>query len=462
MLGVGIDYGTSNSSAAVFDGERLHMIEVDAAAVSPEVMPSALYLDRKLAGTVGQAAIDRYIRENAGRRVTLEREQVGTIDIHVATTDQSQYLGGDGISFEAQVHAFTDQGLPGRLFRGVKRWLATENFDRLRVFEGRYRLVALVTPVLAHLAETARASGARTYVGRPVHYESGGAGVDDVAARRMREACGHAGLRDFALHPEPIGAALSFLHRNPDASPRLVLAFDFGGGTLDFALIRARERAFEILATHGIGFGGDEINRTIYRAKVFPELGDGLFQHIPVDDHLQRVRFPFDIFADRLLNWSLAFELNRPELCELMGQAMRESADARRKLTRLYELVTRNQAYLVVQAIERAKVELSSRAATTIEVEDLDLDVPLSRSELETLLEPGLARIERCIDELLERAGITAEAVDVVVRTGGSSHIPIVIERLDARFPGRVVAHDAFTSIAAGLAIAAFRGDKAA
>jgi hypothetical chaperone protein len=241
-----------------------------------------------------------------------------------------------------------------------------------------------------------------------------------------------------------------------------VLAFDFGGGTLVFALIRARERAFEILATHGIGFGGDEINRTIYRAKVFPELGDGLFQHIPVDDHLQRVRFPFDIFADRLLNWSLAFELNRPELCELMGQAMRESADARRKLTRLYELVTRNQAYLVVQAIERAKVELSSRAATTIEVEDLDLDVPLTRSELEALLEPGLARIERCIDELLERAGIAAEAVDVVVRTGGSSHIPIVIQRLDARFPGRVVAHDAFTSIAAGLAIAAFRGDKAA
>jgi hypothetical chaperone protein len=462
MLGVGIDYGTSNSSVAAFDGETLRMLEIDAGAASREVMPTALYLDRKLAGTVGQAAIDRYIRENAGRRVTLEREQVGQIEIHVASTDESQYLGGDGISFEAQVHAFTDQGLPGRLFRGVKRWLGTEKLDRLRVFDGRYRLVALVTPVLLHMAEAARASTARTYVGRPVHYESGGPGADEVAARRMREACGHAGLHDFALHPEPIAAALSYLHRHADAQPRVVLAFDFGGGTLDFALIRARGRDFEILATHGIGFGGDEINRILYRAKVFPELGEGLFQHIPIDDHVQRVRFPFDIFAERLLNWSLAFELNRTELCELIGQGMRESAEARRKLGRLFELVTRNQAYLVIQAIERAKVELSSRDATAIQLEELDLDVPLQRRELEALLEPGLARIDRCIDELLERADLGAEAVDVVVRTGGSSHIPVVIARLDARFPGRVVAHDPFTSIAAGLAIAAFRGDKAA
>src|SRR5262249_34959676 len=157
------------------------------------------------------------------------------------------------------------------------------------------------------------------------------------------------------------------------AQPRLVLAFDFGGGTLDFALIRARERDFEIVATHGIGFGGDEINRMLYRAKVFPELGEGLYQHIPVDAHVQPVRFPFDVFADRLLNWSLAFELNRPELCELMGQGMRESPEARRKLGRLFELVTRNQAYLVIQAIERAKVELSSRETTSIQLDELDL-----------------------------------------------------------------------------------------
>jgi hypothetical chaperone protein len=45
----------------------------------------------------------------------------------------------------------------------------------------------------------------------------------------------------------------------------------------------------------------------------------------------------------------------------------------------------------------------------------------------------------------------------VVVRTGGSSSIPAVIRRLDQRFPGRVVEHDRFTSIAAGLAIASFR-----
>jgi hypothetical chaperone protein len=460
MLGVGIDYGTSNSSAAVFDGEELRTIEIDPAAASVEVMPTALYLDRKLSGTVGQPAIDSYILENAGRRVTLEREQVGSIDIHVADTDLSKPVGADGLSLAMQVHAFTDQALPGRLFRGIKRWLGTEKLDRVRVFDGRYRLVALITPILTHMVEATRAGAARTCVGRPVHYEGAGPGADDVAASRMREASGYAGLRDFALHPEPIAAMLSYLHRHPDARPRTLLAFDFGGGTLDFALIRARGDEHEILATHGIGFGGDEINRLIYRAKVFPELGEGLFQHIPIDDHLQRVRFPFDLFADRLLNWSLAFELNRPELCELMGQAMRESAEARRKVGRLFELVTRNQAYLVFQAIERAKLELSSQTSARIELEELDLDVPLSRVDFEALLEPGLERIDRCIDELLAQARIPAEAVDVVVRTGGSSHIPVVIRRLEARFGARVVAHDPFTSIAGGLAIAAFHARR--
>jgi len=46
----------------------------------------------------------------------------------------------------------------------------------------------------------------------------------------------------------------------------------------------------------------------------------------------------------------------------------------------------------------------------------------------------------------------------LVVRTGGSSLIPSVREILDSLFPGKVVEHDPFTSVAAGLAIAEFNG----
>lgn len=461
-VGIGIDFGTSNSAAALFDGETVRGVELDAAATVPgDVMPTALYLDRKLGATIGQPAIDRYIRENVGRKVTLRREEVGGFEITVADTDDTKISGGgDGLSIFAHVHAYTDQDQPGRLFRGVKRWLGNAKLEGVRVFERRFRIVSLVTPILAYLERAIRASRAadtEVYVGRPVHYEGATERADDMATQRMREAVGHAGLGGSPLWLEPIAATQSYLHDQRDARERIVLTHDFGGGTLDLSLIRARGTELEILATHGIGLGGDEINRMLYRAKLFPELGEGLAQHIPIGSQRKRVRFPFERFEARLLNWPMAYELNRPDLREPIVQAMREGPDARRRLGRLLELITRNRAYAVVQAIESAKLELSSHPRARIREDDLDLDVPVSREELERLLEPSLDRVDACIESLLDRAKLSAASVDVVVRTGGSSSIPAVIRRLEQRFPGRVVEHDRFTSIAAGLAIASFR-----
>jgi len=460
-LGIGIDYGTSNSAAASFDGETLRAIPLDAAAApGGSVMPTALYLDRKLGATVGQPAIDRYVRENVGRRIELAREDLGELAITVAETDDTK-VGGEGLHVVARVHAFTDQGQPGRLFRGVKRWLANRKLERVRVFGARFRVVSLVTPILAHFdaaSRAARGEPARVYVGRPVHYEGASGDGDALAVERMREACGYAGFPGATLWPEPIAASLSYLHRARESQSRCVLTFDFGGGTLDLSLLRARGEAFELLAVDGIGLGGDELNRIVYRAVVFPELGEGLEHHVPVLDQRKRVRFPFERFEGRLLNWPLAYELNRPELREEIVQAMREGPEARQRLGRLLELIRGNRAYAVVQAIEAAKLALSSAERTRIVEPDLDLDVPLSRAEFERLLAPSLARIDACLDALLARAGLPAASVDVVVRTGGSSSIPAVIARLEQRFPGRVVEHDRFTSIAAGLAVASFRG----
>jgi hypothetical chaperone protein len=461
-VGIGIDFGTSNSAAALFDGETLRAVALDAAATpGGDVMPTALYLDRKLAATVGQPAIDRYIRDNVGRKVTLRREEVGDVSITVADTDNTRAANSDGISLYARVHAYTDQEQPGRLFRGVKRWLGNTKLEAVRVFAHRFRLVSLVTPVLAYLERAIRPSrtdGTAVYVGRPVHYEGGARRADDAATERMREACGHAGLGNGPLWLEPIAATLSYLHGQRDAQKRIVLTYDFGGGTLDLSLIRARGESLEVLATHGLGLGGDEINRMLYRAKVFPELGAGLRYHVPLVSERKRVSFPFERFEARLLNWPMAYELNRPDLRETIVQAMRESPDARRRLGRLLELITRNRAYAVVQAIESAKLELSSRLHAHIREDDLDLDIPVSREELERLLEPSLDAVDRAIESLLASASVRAASVDVVVRTGGSSSVPAVIRRLEQRFPRRVVEHDRFTSIAAGLAIASFRG----
>ncbi|MEC9191631.1 MAG: hypothetical protein VYC52_03710, partial [Pseudomonadota bacterium] len=44
-IGIGVDFGTSNSAAAVYDGERIHLIPLEETAV---VMPSATYIDKEL------------------------------------------------------------------------------------------------------------------------------------------------------------------------------------------------------------------------------------------------------------------------------------------------------------------------------------------------------------------------------------------------------------------------------
>ncbi|MDZ7826304.1 MAG: Hsp70 family protein [Gammaproteobacteria bacterium] len=68
-----------------------------------------------------------------------------------------------------------------------------------------------------------------------------------------------------------------------------------------------------------------------------------------------------------------------------------------------------------------------------------------------------MERLDAAVDRALAAAGMDAQGVDVVVRTGGSSLIPAVRELLERRFPTRVVEHDPFTSVADGLAIAAAR-----
>ncbi len=460
MLGIGIDFGTTNSTVAVYDGQRLRYLPLEPVA-GGEVMPTALYLSRDRQAEVGRAAIDRYTLDNSGRTVQLTAEEVGAITVTVAGTDATRGLeDGGSITHSFEVHAWTDQDLPGRLFRSVKRWLGSASVERVRVFDAHYRIVALATPVLSHLrealADEKRSASDVAFIGRPVRYEGRTADANEIAVARMTEACRHAGFRRMQLFPEPIAAARSYLEERPLAEGETALAFDFGGGTLDLSVVESRDGQLALRATHGVPIGGDEIDRRLYRAKVFPELGEGSRVHRPVLDEWREEDFPFDRFGDRLLNWALAYDLNRPELLEILVQGMREGGDAGRCLERLYSVVKGNLSYSVFQAIERAKVALSEVERSEIVVEDLDLRVPLERAELDAVVTPLLEQADAALEEVLASAGLAADDLSVVVRTGGSSRLDAVIRLLERRFPGRVVEHDPFTSIAAGLALASW------
>ena len=84
MIGAGLDFGTSNSTAALFDGERLTYVDLEDG--SP-ILPTAIHLDRGYAATTGQAAIDRYVEENRGRRVELVAEVIGEASSHLGSGD---------------------------------------------------------------------------------------------------------------------------------------------------------------------------------------------------------------------------------------------------------------------------------------------------------------------------------------------------------------------------------------
>jgi hypothetical chaperone protein len=94
------------------------------------------------------------------------------------------------------------------------------------------------------------------------------------------------------------------------------------------------------------------------------------------------------------------------------------------------------------------------RNAALLDIPEVDIQVEVELWEFEAMISPLLFEFEQAITRILHKAGYQAGDIDLVLRTGGSSLIPAVKDILDNQFAGKVVEHDPFTSVAAGLAIA--------
>lgn len=462
-VGIGLDFGTSNSAAAWFDGERLVSITLDETAVGPSpILPTAVHLDREYRALVGGRAITRYVEENRGRRVEL----VATVIGESASSVGGNEAGEDISRLQTDRHVVygppVDRTLPGRLFLGLKRLLGDPHLERLGVFDRQYRLVALLTPILQHMREhIAQACGAPlppAHVGRPVHFEGRHADRNAVACARLTEALEHAGLPLAQFGSEPVAATLSWRWRTQPPRGGLALTVDFGGGTLDLSLIRHDESRFEVLATTGLALGGDRIDQLIFASLLFPELGQGEHWVRPVDGREVDTLFPFGEFESGLLNWPTTFLLNQNRTRFMVADRLARGGPGSVKFQRLLDLISYNYSYNCFAAIKRAKAELSTREATVIDIPELNLRLPFTRAQLDAILVPVLASLREAIAQVLDAAKLRAEAVDVVIRTGGSSEIVAVRGLLEELFPGRVVGYEPFTSVASGLAIANYNG----
>ncbi len=454
-LGIGIDFGTSNSAAAVFDGQQLVLIKL---AAPESIMPSANYIDKQYASTIGQRAINDYIAGNRGRKVELSAELLG--EARTGTGGGESAMGGPGESDTSKVYgqAFNDGSLPGRLFRGTKRLLGNTLNDRIAIFDRSFRLVALVTPILVGIRQALEAaikkSANHACIGHPVNFEGSGEARNNIALERLAESYGHAGITEQSFCPEPTAATISYLHNNPQSRDELVLTVDFGGGTLDFSVLRRKGSSFEVEATHGIALGGDRIDQCIFRELVFPLLGKGERWRRIVDGSPVDTLFPFGEYEELLINWPVSYMLNQNKYTAPVMQRMTQQDPAADKFKRLYDLIQQNYSYQVFEAIKAFKAELSVSETAILDIPEVDIQVELERWEFEALISSLLFEFEQAIARILDNAGYRAEDIDLVLRTGGSSLIPAVKDILDNQFAGKVVEHDPFTSVAAGLAIA--------
>src|SRR5688572_19119712 len=183
-FGIGIDFGTSNTAAAIFDGNQVMMVRLEK---NSTIMPSAIYLDRDFEAFTGQEAIDKYITGNQGRKVELSAEVIGEARTSTGQIDPLTTLPAEANTNLVYGQSFQDASLPGRLFRGTKRLLGNKHNERITVFNRPFRLVALITPQLLRVRETITAMlagmfGAATpkarvllanhaCVGHPVNFE---------------------------------------------------------------------------------------------------------------------------------------------------------------------------------------------------------------------------------------------------------------------------------------------------
>jgi hypothetical chaperone protein len=166
-------------------------------------------------------------------------------------------------------------------------------------------------------------------------------------------------------------------------------------------------------------------------------------QRLPIPNHV----------LNKLLSWNEMSFIREASTQQLLEQMLKTS-DRLPAVEALYDLVEENLGFQLFRAIERAKVELSSKAETLLHFDAARIQIRerITRVDFERFTAPLIDRLDACVTRLLTRTGVGPEGVDAVFLTGGSSQIPSV-RRLFARRFGeeKLRTADAFTSVAEGL-----------
>ncbi|WP_437230599.1 molecular chaperone DnaK [Planctomicrobium sp. SH661] len=231
---------------------------------------------------------------------------------------------------------------------------------------------------------------------------------NDAQRQATKDAGQIAGLDVARIINEPTAAALAYgLEKKKDEK---IVVFDLGGGTFDVSVLEVETGSVEVLSTNG-------------------------------DTHLGG-----DDFDEKLINF-VADEFEKEQKIDLRKQPM--------ALQRLRE------------ACEKAKKELSSLQSTEINLpfiyEAKHLQLTISRSQFERLIDPLVERCRKPVEQALKDAKLSTKDIDEVVLVGGSTRVPLVQELVKKLFNGKEphkgVNPDEVVSVGAAIQGAIIAGD---
>lgn len=455
---LGIDFGTTNTSAAVYDGNVLDYIPLDPQNSSEYNLRSMIYVDNHHRVRLGVDAVQTFLREDTGRPVVLEEKVVGTIENTVASQGFEPGEQGGPITIIYDVLIDEDVAIRGRLLQSIKTGLRSAAYQGTTIFGRYYTVEELIAFILRHVRQRSEQylgqPVQQALIGRPVTFSHDPA-VDQRAEEKIRRAAHLAGFAQVDFMPEPVAAAAFHVNRTPHEQTLLV--FDFGGGTLDLTVLKVSATGQQqVLASLGILVGGDDLDSAIMRGKVAPHFGTQSAIDVNFDGRL--IPFP-EHLAELLEQWQTIPALTRPENLQIIQRGI-QYGNNRAAFQALETLATQNYGFALFQAIEQAKHELSQQLASTIKLQlaDIHLAVELGREEFNGLIGTERAEVRRGIREAMAAAGLNPEQVEVVVATGGSSSIPAFQALLRHEIPGaEIVVSDLFGSVTGGLAIHAYQ-----
>jgi hypothetical chaperone protein len=409
-----IDFGTSNSAAAILVNGKPWHIEIEQ---GHETLPTSLFFDFATRNTLfGNAANTALIDGRDGRFMRSLKSVLGTSLLR----EQRQFMD----------ERLTFIEIIGRFLNEVKTRAETrchQNFDY-------------------------------AVSGRPVHFHSKDPTRDAQALVDLEECYRAAGFKGVRFMFEPEAAALANGGSGDEGSIGLIV--DIGGGTSDFTLFTdaVGDAEIEIIASHGVRVGGTNFDKSISVDHVMPLFGKG--------SQVRREMGPGTLTAPKAIYHDLATWEKIPFLytgkCQRDVQNLQKLAVEKNLFERLATVLRNEIGHDIAFAVERGKIQvnMAERDASKIDLRlvEAGLAAELTQSSMAQSLTGHVDKIRECAIETLAMADCPADRVARVVFVGGSSLMGAVEQAMTQVFPNAALEYsDAFTAVVDGLAIEAAR-----